>query len=262
MNRPLNGEKILLTRPQHQAENLARLIAEHGGQPVLLPALAIAPVADSAQVAQVLASVDGYQWLIFVSANAVNFSMPLHASKLVAPSPAVAAIGQATAAALCHFGIAVDLLSPPPFTSESLLATPPMQRLERKKILIVRGQGGREYLAEALTRRGATVAYLEVYRRCVPQVDCTEARSLLAQGQLAAITVTCGAALENLSTLLGSTYQQKLWAVPLVVISLRLAKIAQELGFKRVTVARQATDAALAEAVIMTMTGGQGDRND
>jgi len=254
----LTGAKVLVTRPQHQADNLCRLIAGQGGSPVRLPTLAIEAVADTGKVSKVLATLDKYQWLVFVSANAVNYAVQANGGKINNRPTAIAAIGQATVAAIKQAGMAVDLLPLPPYNSEALLAAAQMQQVEGKRILIVRGEGGREKLAQTLIERGALVGYLEVYRRCLPQVDCGEAQELLSAGQLAAVTVTSGEALENLMAMMGAEHREKLLAVPLVVISGRLEEMAEGSGFEQIAVSRQATDAAMVAAVVNTITGETG----
>ncbi len=251
----LKGAKVLVTRPRHQADNLCRLLAGQGGHPVRLPTLAIAAVADAGKILEVLATLDKYQWLVFVSANAVHYAVQANGGNISHRLTAIAAIGQATAAAIRQAGMVVDLLPLPPFNSEALLAAPPMHRVEGSRILIVRGEGGREQLAETLVRRGALVGYLEVYRRCLPQVDCSAVRALLSVGQLAAVTVTSGEALENLLAMMGEEYRPQLLAVPLVVIAERLRPMAAGFGFKQIAVSRQATDAAMVAAVVNTLTG-------
>jgi len=251
----LTGAKVLVTRPRHQADGLCQLLCGQGGHPVRLPTLAIAAVADTGKVSAALATLDKYQWLVFVSANAVNYAIAANGGKISNRSTSIAAIGLATATALEQAGIRVDLLPPSPYNSEALLATVPMCQVGGKRILIVRGEGGREQLAETLIGRGAMVRYLEVYRRCLPQGDCGEVRALLSAGQLAAVTVTSGEALENLMAMIGEGCREKLLAVPLVVIAERLKLMAEGLGFEQIAVSRQATDAAMVEAVVKTLKG-------
>lgn len=251
----LKGANVLVTRPEHQAENLSQLIMGQGGRPVRLPTLAISAIADFGKIPDVLATLDKYQWLVFVSANAVNFAVQANGGKIAIHLTLIAAMGRATASALRQAGMAVDLLPPPPFNSEALLATAQMQDIGGQRFLIVRGEGGREQLAEGLRLRGAEVDYLEVYRRVMPTPDCTEVLDLLRNDKLATVTATSGEAIQNLMALIERDLHPKLLALPLVVVGERLATIAAQVGFKRIAVAEEASDTAIIKTMTKTLSG-------
>jgi uroporphyrinogen-III synthase len=251
----LNGARILVTRPAHQAENLCRLIAGQGANAVRLPTLDIVAVADDA-IKNTLANLGRFQWLVFISANAVNFALTANGGKIDRlNSVGFAAVGQATAQALAAVGLPVDLLPDQGCSSEALLAMPAFQQVSGQHFLIVRGEGGREELAITLRGRGAEVDYLNVYKRAIPTVDCSELLSLLAQRQLDAITITSGEALQNLLALLEPPYHRLLFAVPVIVVSDRIRQIAGDLGFKQIVVAANPSDTAILAAVITGLTG-------
>lgn len=253
---PLNAARVLVTRPAHQAANLCRLIESQGGIAVRFPTLAILALPDARPIRAVLANLGKFQWLIFVSANAVNFALQANGGKIPQlNSPRIAAIGQATAQALAAAGCAVDLLPTQGFNSEALLASEQWRQVEGQRFLIVRGQGGREELAAQLRQRGAKVDYLEVYQRTVPPVGDSEAPVLLAQGRLAAITITSGEALRNLLIMIAPQHHSLLQALPIIVVGGRVAQLASELGFKQIVVAAEPADTAIIEAVTMCLTG-------
>jgi uroporphyrinogen-III synthase len=249
----LNGAHVLVTRPDHQAENLSRLIAERGGVAVRFPTLAIAVLADTTLIQQTLAHIDRYQWLIFISANAVTMHSYYTDSVKIEQfnSVQIAAIGKATATALTLAGLSVDLVPEMGFTSEALLAMPQMRQMQGQRCLIIRGEGGREELATTLKNRGANVDYLDVYKRIMPNADNSRVNLLLAQNKLAAITITSGEALQNLLLMLGTRHLPHLFKVPLVVISGRIGQIAADMGFKRIAVTNSPSDSAILETVTM-----------
>jgi len=261
LNNDLKGARVLVTRPQQQADNLSRLLTERGGRAIRMPTLAITAVEDIAKIQSTLATLDKFQWLVFISANAVNFAVQANGGKINGFSGAVAAIGQATATALQQAGLAVDLIPPPPYNSEALLATKPMQQVTGQRFLIVRGEGGRDELASTLQNRGAQLEYLDVYRRVVPTIDCSQVNALLANDGLDVITVTSGEALQNLFIMVDEHYHQRLLALPLVVISDRIKRIAVDKGFKQIAVTNNPADAAILEVVIMSITGEIGWQN-
>jgi uroporphyrinogen-III synthase len=197
-----------------------------------------------------------YQWLIFTSVNAVNFALKAIDGKIGLFSTAqVAAIGQATARELKIAGLSVDLLPAAGFDSAALLATPQLQHIIDTNVLIVRGQGGREELANGLSSRGATVDYWDVYQRVIPKIDKTTVTALIGQNVVDATIITSCEALENLQVMLGVDYYKKLATVPMVVISDRIRKLAAGLGFKRITVTENPSDAAILEAAIAIING-------
>jgi len=254
----LSGAHVLVTRPVHQAENLSRLIEERGGGVVRFPTLTIAALDDAGTIQNTLAHLDRYQWLVFISANAVTMhSYYSDSVKMVQfKSVQIAAIGKATAQALVLAGLPVDLVPESGYSTEALLAMPQMQQINGQHYLIVRGEGGREELATTLRSRGATVEYLDVYKRIIPGTDSSQVSLLLEQDMLDIITITSGEALQNLLILLEEKHHQRLFEVPLVVVSNRIRQIAADMGFKRIAVTNSPSDAAILETVTMCVTGG------
>ena len=254
----LNGAHVLVTRPAHQAENLSRLIEERGGVAVRFPTLAIVALDDSCTIQNTLAHLDRYQWLVFISANAVTMHSYYSDGVKIEQfkSVRIAAIGKATAQALAQAGLPVDLVPESGYNTEALLAMPQMQQMKGQSCLIVRGEGGREELATTLRSRGATVEYLDVYKRIIPGLDSSQVSLLLAQDKLDVITVTSGEALQNLLIMLEEKHHQQLFEVPLVVVSNRIRQIAADMGFKRIAVTNSPSDAAILETVTMCVTGG------
>ena len=249
MNALPDAVRVLVTRPAHQAENLSRLLVEQGAEAIRLPSLVITALENTDAIRAKLATVDKFQWLVFISANAVNFAVQANDGKINPRSAAVAAIGLATATVLQQAQIRVDLTPLPPYNSEALLAMPAMQQVKGQHILLVRGEGGRDELANTLQQRGALTEYLDVYKRCLPTQDCSSVQALLAAGQLHVVTATSGEALQNLLMMIDEQYHQQLLAVPLVVISDSLKQIASEKGFKRIAVAKAPADAAIVDEV-------------
>ena len=247
-SRPLAGWNVLVTRPDGQGDALAALIAEAGGEPLLTPLLAIAPVEHPDAALRLLHSAKAWDWLIFISANAVRHAMQLEGWR--APAARIAAVGEATAAALEAAGLHVDLVPYPQFNSEALLADPRMQSVAGQRILIVRGEGGREHLAEVLRERGAEVAYAEVYRR-MPVLASAFAPALeqLQRGECEAIVVTSGEALTHLRNLLHQAGLSPSSWPPLAVPGERIAALAHSQGWTRVLVADQASDEAIVQSL-------------
>ena len=247
----LNGLSVLVTRPPRQADALCGLIAQAGGRAIRFPVLDIVPVEDLAKAADLLHNQAFYHWIIFISANAVEYALcALNDRMGIAEPVRVAAIGKATAGALAVAGVHEVLTGPPPYSSEALLALPEMHAMKGQRCLIVRGRGGRSQLAETLRARGAEVDYAEVYRRLRPQSDVASLLDRWRRDGVDVVTVFSGEALHNLAAMVGESGNDRLKSTPLIVVSRRLRKQALEQGFKQVTEAERAGDTAMLEAIM------------
>lgn len=260
MNYFLNGANILVTRPIQQAASLIHQIEQHGGQAIFFPTLAIESLNNVTEIITCLKNISDYQWLIFISANAVNFAQQANNGKIDGfMQTKIAVIGKATAKVLANIGLKVDLVPNTGFTSESLLDMPALQKIEGQKFLIIRGQGGRETLASQLKQRGATVDYLEVYKRVKPKANNDAlVIALLKQKKLDAITITSGDGLNNLMILLADRIiVSSILEIPLIVISTRIKSIAIKIGFKHVLVSENPADIAIIKTVSTVVCKGE-----
>jgi len=246
MKLPLAGARILVTRPAEQSVRLARLIRDAGGEPILFPALAIEPLAESA-IASVLARLPDFDLVVFVSPSAVRASMPNILKNGGLPARAkVAAVGPGTAAELKKSGVR-NVISPQQgFDSEALFDELPAMPLGGGRVLIVRGQGGRAYLGEALRSRGTAVEYLECYRRVRPDRDMRELLSQLGRDNMNACVATSSNIVENLFEMAGAAGRSWLCGMPLFVPHPRVAATAFSRGVQFVFVAGIGDEALVA----------------
>jgi len=242
-----NKPVAIVTRPDPQASLLCDQLAEQGFEPHSLPMLelvALESLDDQAQ--QYIAELQHFDHIIFISGNAVRLGMNWIASSWpeLPPRPNWFAIGDATAAALQEYGVSA-INGGPQMTSESLLAHPLLQEVERQRVLIVKGEGGRISLQETLNQRGANVAALCCYQRRSPAMAAGELAGTMARLHPQVILVSSGEALDNMLALLSPQETTKLTLVPLIVPSDRVARIANERGFANVRSAANASDAAM-----------------
>jgi len=165
----LNNKWIVITRPEHQAQELSKKLLKVGGCPIHFPLIEIKPNIDLASVKHQLDKLQDYDLIIFVSANAVEQTFDYLPAESVA-SIKIASVGKKTAQALTNRGVNVNFCPERFFNSEALLATPEFQNyIKGKKIAIIRGEGGREYLRKNLLSLGARADYIDVYKRNYPQ---------------------------------------------------------------------------------------------
>jgi uroporphyrinogen-III synthase len=244
----LAGLSVLVTRPAHQADSLCALIAAAHGRPIRFPTLEILGPADKRETVAGLAAARHADLLVFVSTNAVQYAFPLLPDELPLDLP-IAAIGEATAKALGEVGLPATLI-PDRMDSEGLLALPALRSMTGRRVLVLRGNGGRELIADTLRERGAEVTQIEVYRRQLPQRIAGVRNLIQGWDNLVDVVIaTSGTILDNLFTLLGETGAARLHDTPLVVVSERLAMHAATLGCREVRVARSARDRDLLDAL-------------
>ena len=248
--KPLTGISIAITRPIDQAKKLAALITEAGGTPVPFPLIEITPLQDFSQFETVIQTIADYDWAIFISSNAVQNAMPRLVKQGIPKNLKFAAIGPVTASELHSFGVNDVLIPKNRFDSESLLSLPEMSNVAGKKILIVRGIGGRDVLAETLKARGALVTYAECYQRINPQTNCDLLASLYKEKNLHGIVVTSSEAMCHLLYLAGSS--DWLRNVILFVNHSRIAELPLQLGLK-VLVADAPGDEAMLKILIKNL---------
>lgn len=227
------GITVLVARPRGQGENLCSRLRAVGAVGLLIPAIEVYPLPVDLELRRVAHSLSTYDAVLFVSVNAVEWGMTWLSglAAVLPPRVLIGAVGQSTAQALLSRGVAVTALPQVRYDSEGLLALPSLQQVTGKRILIVRGRGGREVLAAELRSRGAHVDYAEVYARRCPAGSLRE--KLPAPGQIDVVVATSNEIIDNLLTLAGTLDRAWLCGLPLVVFSERNSQHAQACGFSR-----------------------------
>jgi uroporphyrinogen-III synthase len=254
---PLQGVGVLVTRPVHQAGPLCEGIEALGGTAVRFPVLEILAPVDPQALDDGIQRLDDFDWAVFISANAVNGALGrILAVREWPPALKIAVIGKRSAEALKTFGLTADLFPQQHFNSEGLLALPEMQVVSGQRFVIFRGNGGREYLADTLRERGATVDYIEAYRRALPKADNSTLLETWRDGKINIVLVTSGESLQNLVEMVGTPGKSLLIDTPLLVVSERMIQLAEKLGFKhKPVVADNATDEAVLDALLTWRNG-------
>ncbi len=240
----LAGRRVVVTRPAGQTAHLAALIRAAGGEPLLFPALEIFDVADLQPVLALIDRLETFDLAIFVSANAVERALALVRARRAWPQHLrVATVGRGSERELQRHGFAAVIAPAERFDSEGLLDLPELKRVAGKRVLIFRGEGGRELLGDTLAARGATIEYAQCYRRGRPNADPAPLLALCARRELAAFTVTSSEGLANLQAMLGEAGRQCFNHTPLFAPHERIAAAARALG---------------AHTVVLTAPGDEG----
>lgn len=249
---PLAGRSIVVTRPQAQAAPLVDAIVAAGGRPLLFPLLEISPAVDGLALNEAIAHLADYALLVFISPNAVSHSVPAILAR--GPWPAglrPAAVGPGTVKALAAHGVTGCLAPTERFDSEALLALPELasSQLHGRRVLILRGDGGRELLADTLRERGATVDCVTCYRRSAPSGDAAPLLAAWHVGRLDAVTVSSSEALRHLLAMLDDEGRGFLQKTPLFVPHARIAETARALGLNNI-VLTEAADAGIMAGLV------------
>lgn len=253
---PLAGCRILVTRPEHQADELVAAIESAGGEAIRFPVIQIVGRSQEI-VAQEFALLPKPDICIFVSRNAVEHGLPVIRDS----GSALAAIGPTTRDAIEAAGSRVTIGSDDGFNSEHLLAHPALHDVRGRSVLIIRGDSGREALANTLRERGADVSYLSVYRREIRRAPAIELESLVAKwrdGDIDCVTVMSVETLENLLQQMPPDLSERLRQTPLVAPGARVIQTAMELvaGISAVMASGPQT-ADMLNALIETLHSGQ-----
>lgn len=247
----MTGWRLLLTRPADESAALGSLLAEQGVFSSSLPLLDIVPIPASDTMRDVIRDLDRYCAVIVVSKPAARMAVEL-LERFCSQTPRVQcfSVGAATAQILEEHGLDVSFPAHGD-DSEALLELANLRQAIARpdsRVLILRGEGGRELLAERLRERGASVEYLELYRRELPPYPPAALPARIEAERLNALVVSSGQGFEHLHQLAGDAWPQ-LARLPLFVPSPRVAELARAAGALTVVDCRGASAAALLTAL-------------
>jgi uroporphyrinogen III methyltransferase/synthase len=203
--RPLFGKRIVVTRTRKQAGALSSRLRELGADVFELPTIRIEPPADRKAFAQMIADVHAYDWLVFTSPNGVDAFFDafykVYQDARAIGGVRIAAIGPATAAKVREQRLSVDL-QPDEFIAEAVVkAFEKEGSIENLRILIARAQEARDVLPEELTRLGAIVDVVAVYRTVPETEDVSGGMARFREEGADMITFTSSSTAENFMAL-------------------------------------------------------------
>jgi uroporphyrinogen-III synthase len=232
MPNDLSSLRVMVTRPARQAGPLMEQLAAAGAKPWLFPLLEIAPC-GSAELDHHIKQLEQYDMAIFISPNAVHYGVEAVTAHQTWPvSLTLATVGAGSAHELeLHLRRIPDIMPAGGNDSDALLAEAAMQNVDGKRILIFRGQGGREQLAKTLRARGAEVDYAEVYERRRPQVDTGPLNKAIRSNAINVIVITSSEALDNLMAMVEPANLNALRQIQILVIHPRQAEHVRQYDF-------------------------------
>lgn len=249
-NRP-----VVITRPLAQAHSLARRVEALGREAVIFPLLEIHPLSDRSTLDAVLQDLRRYAMVAFVSPNAID--AVFDTLKDWPPQVKIAVVGEGSKAALAAHGVTdanASIVSPADSfrtDSQTLLQSLDFDALHGKRVLIVRGESGRELLTDALRANGVQVEQVAAYRRTAPRLDQAGHARLLALLDVDADwIITSSEALRVLLNLVqdiaGPSAVVKMQQKNLVVPHVRIAETAESIGFVHVALTGSGDERLLA----------------
>lgn len=234
---PLAGRTIVVTRPLAQAGPLAEAIVAAGGTPLIFPLLEISPASDPSPLLAAVERLPDYALAVFISPNAVDHALPAILARCPWPASLLpAAVGLGTVKALLAHGVSGCIAPTERFDSEALLALPELAKdaIAGRRVVLFRGDGGRELLADTLRERGATVDCITCYRRSGPSDGVAPLLRAWRAGQLDALTVSSSEGLRYLVELLDAEGLDFLQRTPLFVPHARIAENAGAMGLSNI----------------------------
>lgn len=251
-------QRVWATRPVQQNAAWIETLKQQKLEVLEAPLLAITAVGDPESIQaikNIILDFDQFQKLIFVSQNAVNIGFDWIEDYWMQMPQGLEffAVGKKTAKMVQARGQEVSVAEEA-MNSEELLSLPGLQDVWGQKILIFRGRGGLPKLGDELKNRGAIVRYCELYDRNIPEQAVASVKDLIHQPQCTAddiVPVFSGETLQNLDRVLEQAQaSHRDWL--LVVPGKRVAEMAQNLGYRRINVAANASEPAMLEAIMAT----------
>lgn len=249
------SKPVVITRPVAQAGCLAQQVTAIGRSAVIFPLLEIHPLPDTGALQAMLADLTRFSMVAFVSPNAIHAAFA-HVSQWPA-EVAIAVVGEGSRAALAEHGVSDANATiycprdPLRTDSQTLLEVLDLEALRGSQVLIVRGESGRELLADALRQNGASVTQIAAYRRTAPQASVAVLAQL--QSLLDAESdwiITSSEALRILLAMVeriaGIDSVVKMQQQHLIVPHSRIAEVAKKLCFNNVTLTGSGDERLLA----------------
>ena len=251
-------KRVLVTRPEKQNKKIIADLVANGYFPEIMPMLSCRPLTQAqdsqayTQTQVVLSSLSEADHIVFISTNAVDFGVPLleDAGSSWPSKAAYYAIGQATYDALlaavpdaCHAVMTRAM------NSEGLLKLNSLQQINKHKVIIFRGIGGRTFLGQQLAKRGAKISYAQSYVREVVQHSMSRWHQI-AGYNWHALAFNSGETIDAFIQQAQQYADHDFWCtVPTIVPSKRVKSIARQHRFERVVLADNASDLAVMSAI-------------
>jgi len=244
--RPLFGQRVVVTRTRQHASELTTQLTALGAQVLEAPTIEIRPVADTRKADGLLSNLGTFHWIVFTSANGVEAAWQrvraLKKDARIFFGLRVGAIGPATAEALERIGIVPDLL-PEKFVGEelakALIETIGSEQMRGKRFLMLRADIARPVLREELKKCGASVEDVAIYETARPEKLPEDVLAAIDAGKVDWLTFTSASTAENLHALLSDAQREKVKAAKRLSIGPITSAALAKLGWPATVEAEQ-----------------------
>jgi uroporphyrinogen III methyltransferase/synthase len=253
--KPLFGQRIVVTRSQHQASALVDLLEFFGAETMEFPTIRVEPVSDTSPLDEQLRKLNSFDWLVFTSVNAVDAVFDrLNALGLDARALAgvkLCAVGPATSKALSDYRLRVDLM-PPKFKAESIV-----EELEKlgdlggKRFLLPRADIAPSTLPDGIEQLGAEAVQVDAYKTTMPSSAPEHVLHQFRDGAVSWVTFTSSSTAENFAELIGSDLLSQIRdTVRFAAIGPTTASTMKEKGIPVSVMAEEHTIPGLVDAIV------------
>ncbi|MEM7293485.1 MAG: uroporphyrinogen-III synthase [Pseudomonadota bacterium] len=223
-------------------------ITAAGGIPIHVPAIEIVRIEPNDEVMERLRDASNDDVVVFVSRHAVHLANDLIPLRDLQIKLAVAP-GKTTARSLQKRGVENVAVPIDGNDSEAMLRTDALRDIANQRILIVKGEGGRDTLRDELIRRGAAVHRFDAYKRVRPD-DCERQLRQILVSPLDAACFASGETLTNVLTCLAPEQLTVVQQSTLFVPSARVAKLASRNGFVKIRITSSPNNEGFAHSLI------------
>ena len=252
---PLAGRRVVVTRADHQAAELADFLTAAGAEVERLPLLALLPPEDSAPLTAAARSLGSYRWVVFTSSNAVRALFTAMGDERWPGGVAVAAIGDATDAALCADAVWPDIVADEN-TAEGMLAALVPRLRGRERILLPQAADARPALAEGLRAAGHEVDAVVAYRKTVPPDARERAATIFGDGPLGWVTFTSPSIVRTFAGLFEPRWSERRGTLRAASIGPVTSEALRTLGVPPAAEASKASDEAMVAAIVAHLPRG------
>ena len=252
---PLAGRRVVVTRAEHQAEELVDFLTAAGATVERLPLLALLLPEDPAPLTAAARDLARYRWVVFTSANAVRALFGAMEDRWPAGVSA-AAIGDATDAALCADGVWPDVVAEDS-NAEGLLAelVPRLRHQPGERILLPQAADARPTLAEGLRAAGHDVDTVIAYRKTVPPDARERAATIFGDGPLGWVTFTSPSIARSFAGLFEPRWSERRRTLRAASIGPVTSEALRTLGVPPAAEASKASDEAMVAAIVAHLGG-------
>lgn len=253
-NRPLFGRRILVTRALDQAGEFSEMLAGLGAQVYECPTIRLVPPETWEELDGAIASLDGFDWVIFTSVNAVKYFFArladLGSDSRALGTCRVCAVGPKTAAALQPHGIRPDLV-PTDYKAEGVIAAFAKMDVAGKRFLFPKADKARDVIPAGLAALGGDVLAPVAYRNVLPEELPEQVLAALEERRVDCVTFTSSSTAENLAAMLGENrFLRLLEGVAVAAIGPVTGKSCRELGLHVAIEPKEYTLAAMTDEIV------------